>query len=774
MSKGSTSDDKLRGAAELASLGKAVQSGFAQNRRVMSYAEYLDLVFDKPATQLRSSPQYIRDCFDHYGTDDVPRPWGQTRRFRLFDCPWAGGRDRLIGQEYVQNRMYRALSSYVSEGLCNKLLLLHGPNGSAKSTLVRCIGRAMQHYSTLDEGASYKLNWIFPTQKVSRSGIGFSGGEYDEDPARADTFAYLADEMIDAKLPDELHDHPIFLVPSSAREELLRKMLPDSFTDDPDFVISDYIRYGRLSHKNRLIYESLLASYQGDFNRVLRHVQVERFYVRHRYREGYVTVEPQLSVDAAERQITADRSLTALPAALQSVTLFDYGGELVDANRGMIEYSDLLKRPLQAYKYLITTVERASLSLPNAILFLDLFFVGTSNEIHLNAFKEVAEFQSFKGRLELVRVPYLLDFTKEQEIYEQKLREAASSRHIAPHCAYVAALWAVLTRLRKPNPDRYPSSVSDIIAGLNPIEKAELYGTGASPNRLTAAEARELGSAAFELWTESESYPNYEGRSGASPREVQAALFNAASTTNYTYVSPLAILDELEELTRQTSVYPFLKQEVLPGGYHDHREFIELVRQRLVDRIDDEVRAALGLVDETEYERIFEKYITHVTHWTKGEKLTNEATGKEENADEEMMKRIEKTLETSDSSEDFRRDLISKIGAWSLDHYRDTSDSDDEPESPSTLVPVYSEIFADHFKKLREAFYGEQSHTVELGVKHLQSLVGGRTEVLSAEQLSEAKSTLSALQRDSGYTAESARDAIVLLAKERYNKKTTT
>ena len=44
------------------------------------------------------------------------------------------------------------------------------------------------------------------------------------------------------------------------------------------------------------------------------------------------------------------------------------GGELTAANRGLLEYSDLLKRPLEAYKYLITTVEQASISLSNATI----------------------------------------------------------------------------------------------------------------------------------------------------------------------------------------------------------------------------------------------------------------------------------------------------------------------------------------------------------------------------------------------------------------------
>ena len=124
----------------LADVGEKISQGFVENRRVMSYAEYLELVTARPTWQLRSAPQYIRACFDHYGTRDVIKPWGPVRRFNLFDCPWAEGRDRLIGHEEVQNRIYRALSTFVSEGVSNKLLLLHGPNGNrttAEAAVVR-------------------------------------------------------------------------------------------------------------------------------------------------------------------------------------------------------------------------------------------------------------------------------------------------------------------------------------------------------------------------------------------------------------------------------------------------------------------------------------------------------------------------------------------------------------------------------------------------------------------------------------------------------------
>src|SRR5262249_16275100 len=149
--------------------------------------------------------------------------------------------------------------------------------------------------------------------------------------------------------------HPLYLLSREAR----RAFLDEAFAANPDqaraFQLSDAVRAGTLSHRNRQVYEALLATHQGDLSRVLRHVQIERFYLSRRYRVGVATVEPQLSVDARSRQLTLDRSLSSLPASLQNLSLHDVAGELVDGNRGIIEYNDLLKRPLDTYKYLLST-----------------------------------------------------------------------------------------------------------------------------------------------------------------------------------------------------------------------------------------------------------------------------------------------------------------------------------------------------------------------------------------------------------------------------------
>src|SRR3954453_17359429 len=196
-----------------------MREAFTRNRRVISYDEYLNLFATDSIRQLRSAGQYVRDVFDYFGTDPVRTPRGVMIRGRLFDCPWDVGKDALMGQEEVQAAVYRLVSNFAREGRTNRLILLHGPNGSAKSTFVACLQRGMEHYSTLDEGALYKFNWIFPSQKLTKGGIGFGGSH--EQGGGPETYAYLEDDLIEAKITDEMRDHPILLLPRGKRRDLI-------------------------------------------------------------------------------------------------------------------------------------------------------------------------------------------------------------------------------------------------------------------------------------------------------------------------------------------------------------------------------------------------------------------------------------------------------------------------------------------------------------------------------------------------------------------------
>jgi predicted Ser/Thr protein kinase len=743
----------------LANVGSGVKGAFVENRSLLSFDEYVAAFLEAPRLQARSAAQYMRDVFDHYGSEERDTPVGKVRRWKLFDLPFepeARGL-RVAGQEEVQAALYRALGTFVRSGRVNKVVLLHGPNGSAKSSIVAAIVRAMEAYSRTREGALYRLHWVFPSErKLEGRGVGFglraAGVEIP-------SYAHLEADALDARLSCPMKDHPLLLVPREERRRLLDEYCRPTSREgagDSDFVLSDYLLDGEPCHTCRQVHDALLASYRGDWLKVLRHVQVERFYVSARYQRAAVTVEPQLSVDASHRQVTADRTVAALPPALHSLSLFEPQGPLVAANRGVVEYSDLLKRNPEAFKYLLGTSETGRVALDQFVLQLDLVLLASANEKQLHVFKEGPEFASFKGRLELVRVPYLRRVSVEREIYDRQITAAAVGKHVAPHATAVAALWGVLTRLGRPAAERYTGELRGLVETLTPLEKLRVYDTGAAPGRLSLASAKVLRKHAPDLYREQDTHATYEGRIGASAREIKTALFNAAQAPEARCLTPIAVLDELAAICRDKSVHDFLQMEIV-DGYHDHEEFVRVAETEYLDAIDEEIRDSMGLVSESQYHDLFTRYVTVVSHWVKGEKLRNPVTGEYEPADEQRMQDVEKiVMPPGEDVKDFRRGLISAVGAFRLDH-------------PDATAIDYVRIFPDLFRRLRDHFYEERRRQLRHGREEVLRTLSGEAGAADEKAIARVDSTLRIMRERYGYCPDCAKDAIVFLMRRRYD-----
>jgi predicted Ser/Thr protein kinase len=738
---------------DLASITQKVERDFKQERRLLSFREYLELFASDPIQHSRDACRYLRDMFDYYGRKRIERAWGEETRFQLFDLPFLDPDEALgealVGQELVQQELYRALENFVREGRPNRLILLHGPNGSAKSTIAGCIMRALEDYSQKPQGAVYRFHWVFPNQARLRGAIGFGGRR---PAARADdgSYAHLSDEEIDARLHIEIRDHPLFLLPLEARAALLTRLYAAAGAKEPPPA---WVLRGSLSHKSRRVYDALLASYDGALDEVLRHVQVERYFISRRYRVGAVTIGPEMSVDAGERQLTADRNPAALPPALQSVTLFEAYGELVDAMGGVLEFSDLLKRPLDAFKYLQITAETGEVQLRSQSMEVNSVLIGSANELHLNAFREHAEYESFRGRLELIRAPYLLNWVDEKRIYDAQIAPQVR-RHVAPHATEMAAMFAVLTRMRRPTPERYEKPLRDIVEQLTAVEKLDLYATGTPPEHLDDDAGKIVRAAVPRLHHESDAYPIFEGSVGASPREMRSVLLDAAQSPRYECLSPLAVLGEIDKLCERVGEYAFLEEERLPGGYHDHVLFRKVIRTRLLESFEDEFRIASGLVDEARYSELFSRYVTHVSFWLKHEKLRNPITGQYEEPDQRLMQEVETLLGSADSPEELRHSLINAIAAWAIDH----------PDEPLD----HARIFAGQLRKLREAVFAERRTAVARLCRDVMILLREEGSGLDEARRTAAARAIEELKRRFGYEDVSIVDAAAVLVAERF------
>src|SRR5687768_15016357 len=94
---------------ELSGITQRVEQDFKVERRLLSFREYLELFASDPLRYSRDACRYLRDMFEYYGRTAIQRPWGEEKRFRLFDLPFLdpaeAAREALVGQEGVQQEI---------------------------------------------------------------------------------------------------------------------------------------------------------------------------------------------------------------------------------------------------------------------------------------------------------------------------------------------------------------------------------------------------------------------------------------------------------------------------------------------------------------------------------------------------------------------------------------------------------------------------------------------------------------------------------------------
>lgn len=670
---------------------------------VLTFDDYMNLFEKNPQKELRPTNIYLKDMFDHFGKNE-------NGSFKLFTREHADA-PPVFGQVKTQKRIYNFLHNFIEEGYNNKFILLVGPNGSSKSSLIKKIMLSAEDYAATDEGSLFSFSWVFPIDQFVKGSLGLSGHGSER---HLNSYAFLEEKDVSAIVTSELKDHPLLLIPIKTRQ----KLIEDAFGKDDALIESvrkSYLYNGDLSQRNRLIFDALLKSYKGDFKEVFKHIRVERMFINRRYSIGATTIEPQLHVDANLQQITMDRRLASLPPSLQSLNLFSISGEVVLANRGILEFSDLLKRPLDTFKYLLMTMESKTINLHGILTELDIFFIGSSNEIHFAAFKQHPDFNSFKGRFNFLRVPYLLNYREEEKIYMDQINKLKDQAVFEPHALEALCLWSVMSRMRAPIAKNYrDEKLGKIAENLNPLEKSLLYADKTTPDEFDSESRQILKAGVDDLFNEYENDSMYEGKFGISPREVKQLIYDLAY--NNKSVSFVEVLDCLNQMIEKKSEYDFLNISN-QGEYHNPKKFIELIESFSLDNLDTEVRESLGLVDDRSYEDYISKYILSINALIKGEKVKNPVTGKFEAPDAYFINEFESNVHMNEAPERFRSSLIARLGAYALDN--------------RGKAIVYSDVFNDLVHLLQESYRKEQKKVIDKIGSNLMLFLAEKRENVS-------------------------------------------
>ena len=589
-------------------------SRFREQHWEGSFSEYLDIVIDQPNVA-RNAFQRVYDMVMSYGSESYTQFKQEYTRYQFFGDPLEHGADAIFGLERPLTQLVDFLkSASQGYGTEKRILLLHGPVGSSKSTIARLLKKGLEHYSKTEAGKLFSYSWRLPAQ--------MSKGDESE------TYA-----------PCPMHEEPLLLIPQEARREVLdsiNEKLPEG---------RKIKLYGEVCPFCRKVFGDLLDMYDGEWKKAIEHVKVKRLILAEKDRRGIGTFQPKDEKNQDSTELTGDINYRKIAeyGSDSDPRAFNFDGELNIANRGIVEFIEVLKLDV-AFLYDLLGASQEHLIKPKkfAQTFIDEVILGHTNEPEYKKLQGNEMMEAFRDRTIKIDVPYNIRLDDEVKIYLKDFgTERIKGIHIAPHTIEVAAMWAVLTRLADPKK-----------AGITKLQKLKLY-NGKSIPGFTEDSIKEL----------KEEAPR-EGMQGISPRYIQDKISNALVSHNAQLdkaINPFMVMNELEE---GLSHHSLITDEELKKEY---KELLAVVREEYEDILKAEVQRAIS-ADEDAIKRLATNYIESVRAYTQHERVRNRYTGRDEEPDERLMRSIEEKIDIPDSrKEDFRQEIMNYIGALALD-----------------------------------------------------------------------------------------------------------
>src|SRR5438445_4499322 len=395
-----------------------------------SFDEYLDIVRAHPEVT-RTAYQRLYDMIISHSTEEVYENKEKITRFKFFTEFAAQHGDAIYGLDrplmHLANCFKSAAKGYGTE---RRVLLLHGPVGSSKSTIARLLKKGLEQYSKIDEGMLF-------------------------------SFAWKGDVGTWQKCP--MHEDPLRLAPHELRSTLLAR-LNEGRKGDEDFVTIN----GELCPFCRQMYNERLAKYDGDWHRMLEEIKVYRLILSEQDRIGIGTFQPKDEKNQDSTELTGDINYRKIAeyGTDSDPRAFNFDGELNIANRGLVEFIEVLKLDVAfLYDLLGASQEHKIKPKKFAQTDIDEVILGHTNEPEYRRLQNNEFMEALRDRTVKIDIPYITKLSEEIKIYEKDYNPSRiKGKHIAPHTLEMAAMWAVLTRLEEPKK-----------ANLTLLQKLKLY-----------------------------------------------------------------------------------------------------------------------------------------------------------------------------------------------------------------------------------------------------------------------------------------------------------
>jgi serine protein kinase len=530
-----------------------------------TFSQYFDLVTANPKiAQLSHARLYdmIMSAGTHVGKNDE----------KVYDF---FARD-LFGLESTLQQLVEYFNSAARRlEVRKRILLMMGPVGGGKSTIVTLLKRGLEEYSRTEAGAIYSIKGC------------------------------------------PMHEEPLHLIPDSLRADIEKEY--------GIYVEGDLCPVCR---------QNLRDLYDGKMEDVL----VERISLTEKNRTGIGTFTPSdpKSQDISELTGSIDLSTIGEYGVESDPRAYRFDGELNIANRGVMEFIEMLKCDEKFLYGLLTLSQEQSIKTGRfSMIYADEVIVSHTNENEYNSFVGNKRSEALQDRIIVIKVPYNLKVSDEVRIYEKLLAESALvGVHMAPYTLQTASTFAVLSRLENSKK-----------AGMSPLKKMKLY-NGEEVEGFTQNDVRELREEALR-----------EGMDGISPRYIINRLSNALIKDNVTCLNPIDALRALRD------------------GFEQHTSISREERERLLNLIADarkeydeyakhEVQRAFVYSFEESAKTLLSNYLDNVEAYCNKTKLRDAITEDEVEPDERLMRSIEEQIGVTETAKKaFREEILIRISS---------------------------------------------------------------------------------------------------------------
>jgi serine protein kinase len=456
-----------------------------------------------------------------------------------------------------------------------RVMLLMGPVGGGKSTIVYLIKRGLEAYSRTEVGAIYAIKDC------------------------------------------PMHEEPLHLIPTDLR--------PDVEREFGLYIEGDLCPHCRYMVDNQ---------YHGR----IENVPVKRIGFSEKYRIGVGTFTPSdpKSQDISELVGGIDLSTIGEVGVESDPRAYRFDGELNIANRGIMEFVEMLKTDEKFLYVLLTLSQEQNIKTGRfSMIYADEVVVSHTNEHEYQSFVGNKKSEALQDRIILVKVPYNLRVSDEIKIYEKLLKQSALQNvHIAPYTLRTASIFAVLTRLEQSKK-----------AGMSLMKKLRLY-DGEDIEDFKQKDIKELQEEAVR-----------EGMDGISPRYIINRLSNALIKQNVTCINPIDALRALRDgLDQHTSISREERERYL--------NFISEARKEYDLMAVKEVQRAFVYSYEESARTLLNNYLDNVEAYCNKTKMRDPITDEEMEPDEQLMRSIEEQIGiTENAKRSFREEILIRISS---------------------------------------------------------------------------------------------------------------